>query len=64
MIKAFAVFDADNSGKVSVDVLRLVLTTLGDRFSEEEMEELVSEADMSGEGVVNYEDFVKKIVFA
>ena len=38
--------------------------SLGDKLTAEEMEELVSEADMNGEGVVDYTSFVNNVVFA
>ena len=39
-----------------------VLTTLGDKLTEEESEELISEADIDGDGNVNYEEFVTMLL--
>eukprot|EP00756_Hemistasia_phaeocysticola_P028701 Hpha_TRINITY_DN16189_c5_g2::TRINITY_DN16189_c5_g2_i1::g.5337::m.5337 len=45
LIKAFAVFDHDKSGKVPVQALRLVLTQLADKLTDEEVSELIAEGD-------------------
>ena len=39
-----------------------VLTTLGDKLTEEESEELIAEADIDGDGNVNYEEFVTMLL--
>ncbi len=39
-----------------------VLTTLGDKLTEDESEELISEADIDGDGNVNYEEFVTMLL--
>lgn len=52
---AFQVFDKQGTGYLSVHDLRLSLTTLGERLTEEELDELIREVDQDGEGMVNYE---------
>ena len=39
-----------------------MLTTLGDKLTQEESEELISEADIDGDGNVNYEEFVTMLL--
>ena len=34
---------------------------LGDKLSNEEVEEMITEADKDGDGVLNYEEFVKML---
>ena len=33
----------------------------GDKLTEEEVEEMINEADKDGDGVLNYEEFVKML---
>lgn len=39
--------------------LRHVMTNLGEKLTEEEVDEMIREADVDGDGQVNYEEFVK-----
>jgi calmodulin len=34
---------------------------LGDKLAEEDVDDLISEADKNGDGVLNYEEFVKML---
>lgn len=51
----FQVFDKQGNGQVSINDLRHSLTTLGERLTDEELDELVREADQDGEGQANFE---------
>ena len=55
----FRIFDKDGNGYVSASELRHVLTNLGERLSDEEVDEMIREADITGDGQVNYDEFVK-----
>jgi len=54
---AFKVFDTDGSGVITRDELRDKLTTLGEKLSEEEVEELLAEADTDNSGTISFEEF-------
>ncbi|XP_024867035.1 calmodulin-alpha isoform X1 [Temnothorax americanus] len=56
--EAFRVFDKNNDGLISSKELRHVMTNLGEKLSEEEVDDMIKEADLDGDGMVNYEDFV------
>ncbi|PVV02378.1 hypothetical protein BB560_003169, partial [Smittium megazygosporum] len=58
-IQAFQVFDRDGSGFISVGELRYVLTSLGDRLSDAEVDELLKAFDTDGQENINYEELVK-----
>ncbi|KAL3512481.1 hypothetical protein ACH5RR_025198 [Cinchona calisaya] len=60
--EAFQVFDKDRTGFISAAELRQVLTTQGDKMTDEEVDEMLKEADVDGDGQVNYAEFVKKIL--
>lgn len=38
------------------------MATLGERLSEEETEAMIKEADVDGDGRVNYEEFVRLMI--
>ncbi|XP_012282631.1 neo-calmodulin isoform X1 [Orussus abietinus] len=56
--EAFRVFDKNNDGLISSMELRHVMTNLGEKLSEEEVDDMIKEADLDGDGMVNYEEFV------
>ncbi|KAG0434305.1 hypothetical protein HPB47_019200 [Ixodes persulcatus] len=58
---AFRVFDRDGHGFITTAELRHAVTTLGERMTDEEADELISEADVSSEGHIDYEEFIKTI---
>lgn len=51
ILEAFKVFDKDNSGKISASELRQVMTSLGEKLTDGEVEEMIREADENGDGV-------------
>ncbi|KAJ1724025.1 hypothetical protein LPJ53_001662 [Coemansia erecta] len=57
--EAFKVFDKDGNGFISREELRNVMTTLGEKLTQEEVTEMIREADVDGDGQINYEEFVK-----
>ena len=56
--EAFRVFDADGSGFISAAELRQVMTNLGEDLTEEEVDEMIREADLDCDGQINYEEFL------
>lgn len=53
--EAFKVFDKDNNGFISAKELKEVMTSLGENLTDEELGEMIKEADIDGDGEVNYE---------
>jgi len=62
MLEAFKVFDKDNNGQLSAAELKSVLTTLGEKLTPEECDEIVKLADKDGDGVINYREFVRSLL--
>ncbi|KAL1484241.1 hypothetical protein MTO96_032687 [Rhipicephalus appendiculatus] len=55
--EAFKVFDRDGNGFITATELRDVMTTLGEKLMDEEVDEMIRAADMDGDGQINYEEF-------
>merc|ERR1712217_97942 len=62
LIGAFKVFDRDGNGFISAAELRHVMTNLGEKLTDEEVDEMIREADVDGDGQINYEEFVKMMM--
>ena len=52
------VFDKDGNGFISAAELRHVMTNLGEKLTDEEVDEMIREADIDGDGQINYEGSV------
>jgi len=62
LIKAFEVLDLDGSGSIERDELRKVLkgfSDAGEHLSEDEIELLIKEADVDGDGQISFTEFAK-----
>nr|XP_024217779.1 caltractin-like [Halyomorpha halys] len=56
--RAFQLMDKEEKGFISIDDLRRVAKDIGEIISEEEMQEMIDEADSSNTGHVSKEDFL------
>jgi len=52
----------DNNGYISASELRQVMINLGEKLTDEEINEMIREADNDDDGQVNYEEFVKMMM--
>ncbi|KAF0305529.1 Calmodulin [Amphibalanus amphitrite] len=60
--EAFRVFDKDEDGFLSVAELRHIMTSMGDKMTNEEVDDMVREADRDGKGKINYDAFVRALL--
>lgn len=61
-VRGFQVFDKEGSGYISVGELRYVLMNLGEKLTNDEMDDLLKGVDVGKQGDVNYTDFVRMIL--
>ena len=59
LLEAFKVFDRDGSGTISSEELRHVMTNLGEKLTEKEVDEMLKEADVNGDGEIDFDEFLK-----
>merc|ERR1712159_87355 len=59
MRAAFDAFDADGGGTISLKELGDVMKSMGENLTHEEIEEMIREADIDGDGEIDYEEFKK-----
>eukprot|EP00768_Dysnectes_brevis_P007223 gnl/Dysnectes_brevis/601_a663_4723.p3 GENE.gnl/Dysnectes_brevis/601_a663_4723~~gnl/Dysnectes_brevis/601_a663_4723.p3 ORF type:complete len:159 (+),score=67.20 gnl/Dysnectes_brevis/601_a663_4723:1363-1839(+) len=60
--EAFRVFDRNGDGYINAAELRHVMTHIGEKLDEDEVDDLIREADIDGQGQIKYHDFVKIMV--
>jgi calmodulin len=59
LMEAFKIFDKDGNGRLESNELKHIMLTLGEKLTDEEIAEMISEADSKGLGYIDYKDFVK-----
>merc|ERR1719167_1976810 len=55
--EAFQVFDGDGNGFINRQELACVMGNLGEALTSEEIQSMIDEADIDGDGQINYEEF-------
>ncbi|CAL4935605.1 unnamed protein product [Urochloa decumbens] len=60
--EAFDVIDKDQDGYISATELRQVMTNLGEKVTDQEVEEMMREADTDGDGLVSFEEFKRRML--
>ncbi|OHT01837.1 calmodulin [Tritrichomonas foetus] len=59
IIEAFRVFDTDGDGKFSTADMTRILKNLGEPLTQEEIDEIIAQADPQKEGLIDYAAFAK-----
>jgi len=59
ILKAFRLFDDDSTGKISFKNLKRVAKELGENLTDEELQEMIDEADRDGDGEINEQEFLR-----
>ncbi|ELU05456.1 hypothetical protein CAPTEDRAFT_157499 [Capitella teleta] len=59
---AFSIFDHDGSGYINAAEFRHVMTTMGEKLTDEQLNEMVKEFEADGEGKVQFKNYVDCIL--
>jgi Ca2+-binding EF-hand superfamily protein len=59
LIEAFKIFDKEGNGHIPSSEFKHIMLTLGERLSEDEIDEMIKEADYKDDGYIDYRQFVK-----
>jgi calmodulin len=57
IIEAFQVFDRDGNGMISAAELRHIMTSIGEKLTDEEVDEMLREAEVDGTLTKTYRRF-------
>ena len=55
--KRFEMFDKDGDGRITADEVRAILKQLGDELCDDEVDDVIREADTDGDGTISFEEF-------
>ncbi|VEU22051.1 DEKNAAC103042 [Brettanomyces naardenensis] len=61
-IKAFQIFDKNLTGYIGVGELKYILTSIGEKLSEDEVDELLKGISITDDNTIDYVEFVKSIL--
>ena len=60
--EAFKIFDRDGNGFIDAKELKQVVTRLGQVLTSDEADEFMLEADLDGDGKLDYNEFVRMML--
>ena len=60
--EAFRLFDKDGNGYISAAELRNIMTNLSEKLTDDEIDEMVKNADTDGDGEIHFKEFSTIVV--
>ncbi|KAI7847318.1 hypothetical protein BDC45DRAFT_452018 [Circinella umbellata] len=60
--RVFTMLDKDSKGLINGEDLRQGLLNFGETVTEDDIQRMLRSADVDGDGMINYEEFVKILV--
>ena len=62
VLNAFKLFDKEGNGLININELKHIMLTVGNNITEEELNDLLKEADTDNDGYINYEEFLRSLL--
>lgn len=59
LLEAFKLIDKDGLGALPVYQFRYMMSNSGEDIEEEEIDEMIKEADVDGDGTINFDEFIR-----
>ncbi|EFB18868.1 hypothetical protein PANDA_013090, partial [Ailuropoda melanoleuca] len=59
ILKAFKLFDDDDTGSITLNNIKRVAKELGENLTDDELQEMLDEADRDRDGEINEEEFLR-----
>jgi centrin-1 len=59
IMKIFQLFDEEHTGRITLRNLKRIALEIGDPATEEELREMIAEADRDGDGALNFDEFYR-----
>ncbi|XP_016058726.1 PREDICTED: centrin-4 [Miniopterus natalensis] len=59
LLKAFKLFDDDDTGSITLNNIKRVAKELGENLTDDELQEMLDEADRDGDGEINEGEFLR-----
>ncbi|XP_028006118.2 centrin-4 [Eptesicus fuscus] len=59
LLKAFKLFDDDATGTITLNNIKRVAKELGETLTDDELQEMLDEADHDGDGEINEDEFLR-----
>lgn len=63
VINVFKLFDKEGTGMVNRAQMKAILSLFGEALPAEEVDEVIMEADVDGDGYIDYAEFVRMMLF-
>eukprot|EP00794_Sanderia_malayensis_P017723 gene17723-19495_t len=61
LTRAFTLFDYDKDGVISISDMKIVLKSLGHKFKDRELEDLIKKIDRNGNGRIELNEFLERM---
>ncbi len=62
LLEAFKIFDRDGNGSISAAELRYAMMNLGEKLTDEEVNDMILEADINSDGQIDFEEFKRMMM--